>query len=280
MTVKWNLIVDVARCENCNNCSLAVKDEHVGNDFPGYAASQPLHEADWLVLRKKERGQAPVVEVHSMPVTCNHCDNAPCVKAARNEAVYQRADGIVIIDPEKAVGQRQLVEACPYHAIRWNEQLQLPQKWIFDAHLLDAGWQRTRIEQVCGTGALKTLKISDEAMGDLARQDGLEVLHPEWGTRPRVYYKNLHLMTKVFVAGTAVTQVNGREECLPEAQVSLQCGERVLGVGLTDSFGEFKLDGLEPDGSECRVRVQHQGRHVESAPLRLDESRYLGVFNL
>ena len=31
---KWNLIVDVALCENCRNCTLAAKDEHVGNDFP------------------------------------------------------------------------------------------------------------------------------------------------------------------------------------------------------------------------------------------------------
>ena len=35
---KWNLIVDVGRCENCNNCVIADRDEHVGNDFPGYAA--------------------------------------------------------------------------------------------------------------------------------------------------------------------------------------------------------------------------------------------------
>ena len=38
---KWNLIVDVVQCNNCANCSLAALDEHVGNDFPGYAAAQP-----------------------------------------------------------------------------------------------------------------------------------------------------------------------------------------------------------------------------------------------
>ena len=34
MNEKWNLIVDVARCDNCRNCFLATKDEHIGNDFP------------------------------------------------------------------------------------------------------------------------------------------------------------------------------------------------------------------------------------------------------
>ena len=41
MAAKWNMIVDIERCNNCRACFLAVKDEHTGNDFPGYAAEQP-----------------------------------------------------------------------------------------------------------------------------------------------------------------------------------------------------------------------------------------------
>ena len=33
---KWNLIVHVGRCLNCQNCVIADRDEYVGNDFPGY----------------------------------------------------------------------------------------------------------------------------------------------------------------------------------------------------------------------------------------------------
>ena len=35
---KWTMIIDVAECTNCQNCTLAIMDEYVGNDFPGYAA--------------------------------------------------------------------------------------------------------------------------------------------------------------------------------------------------------------------------------------------------
>ena len=35
---KWNMIIDVAECTNCNLCTLAVMDEYVGNDWPGYTA--------------------------------------------------------------------------------------------------------------------------------------------------------------------------------------------------------------------------------------------------
>ena len=37
-----------------------------------------------------------------MPVMCNHCDNAPCIRASSGGAMYQRPDGIVMIDPDKA----------------------------------------------------------------------------------------------------------------------------------------------------------------------------------
>ena len=37
-----------------------------------------------------------------------HCEKPSCVEAAENNAVYKRPDGIVMIDPEKAVGQRQI----------------------------------------------------------------------------------------------------------------------------------------------------------------------------
>ncbi|MGF6478513.1 acyl-CoA synthetase (AMP-forming)/AMP-acid ligase II [Paraburkholderia sp. JPY419] len=65
------------------------------------------------------------------------------------DAVRKRSDGIVIIDPEKARGRKDIVKSCPYKAIVWNEELQVPQTWIFDAHLLDQGWQHPRCEQVC-----------------------------------------------------------------------------------------------------------------------------------
>ena len=35
---RWNLVIDVALCENCNNCVLAARDELVGNTHPGYSA--------------------------------------------------------------------------------------------------------------------------------------------------------------------------------------------------------------------------------------------------
>ncbi len=280
MSKKWNMIVDVARCDNCRVCFLAVKDEHIGNDFPGYAAAQPAQGHKWLEIRRRERGTYPLVEAHFMPVLCNHCDDAPCMKAAKNGAVKKRDDGIVIIDPEKAKGQKQIVDACPYGAISWNEEKQLPQAWIFDAHLLDEGWTRTRAEQCCPTSVFRSVKVTDEEMRRIQQEQGLGVLRPELGTRPRVYYRNLHLMTHCFVGGTAVADLGGVEQCASGARVVLRRGGQELGQATTDAFGEFKIDRLEPNSGPCTLEVSGTGGRCTTAFDLGAESLYLGALKL
>ena len=280
MASKWNLIVDVARCDNCRVCFLAVKDEYVGNDFPGYSAAQPAQRHNWLDIRRQERGSYPLVEAHFMPVMCNHCDDAPCLEAARDGAVRKRPDGIVIIDPVKSRGQRQIVDACPYGAVCWNEEQQIPQAWPFDAHLLDAGWTRTRAEQACPAGVFRTLKLEDAQMQQLQAAEGLEVLQAGRGTRPRVYYRNLHLMTKCFVGGSLVRRVGGVEECAEGVEVVLTQGGREAGRTTTDTFGEFKIDRLEPGSRGYRLDAADATGRC-SLVFDLDErSRYLGVLQL
>lgn len=280
MASKWNMIVDVAKCDNCRGCFLAVKDEHIGNDIPGYAAPQPPQGHNWLEIERKERGQYPIVDAHFMPVMCNHCDDAPCRSAARDGAVTKRPDGIVIIDPVKSKGQKQIVDACPYGAVSWNETLQIPQAWIFDAHLLDEGWKTTRAEQSCAMGVFQSLKVDDAEMQRIKARDGLEVLQPGLGTKPRVYYKNLHLMTQCFVGGSVVAMVKGVEECVAGAQVVLTQDGREVGRATTDAFGEWKIDRLEPNSRGYQVEATGPAGRFS---LQFDlgaESRYLGVMQL
>ncbi len=280
MASKWNLIVDVERCDNCRVCFLAAKDEYIGNDFPGYSAPQPPQGHNWIEIERKERGSYPIVDANFMPVMCNHCDDAPCVKAAKNGAVKKREDGIVIIDPVRAKGQKDIVDACPYGAVSWNEELQLPQAWIFDAHLLDEGWTQTRAEQSCPTDVFRSLRIEDQEMQRIKEKEGLEVLKPELGTKPRVYYKNLHLMTHCFVGGTVVTSMDGIEECAEGAEVVLKQDGSEISRATTDTFGEFKIDKLPPNSGRYEVSVTGvAGNYSKEIDLG-EESLYLGTLAL
>lgn len=145
---KWHMIIDVAKCEDCNNCFLACKDEHIGNEWPGYTLEQPLHGHRWINIMRRERGQFPLIDVAYRPTPCMNCDQAPCIEASQG-SILKRPDGIVLIDYQKAKGKKDLVKACPYGAIWWNEENQTPQKCTSCAHLLDEGWQQPRCVQAC-----------------------------------------------------------------------------------------------------------------------------------
>ena len=79
----WHMTIDVARCHDCNDCFLADKDEFVGNDFPPYSAPQPWHGHRWMNIKRKERGQYPIVQTAYLPTPCMHCDAAPCLTDRR-----------------------------------------------------------------------------------------------------------------------------------------------------------------------------------------------------
>ncbi len=277
---KWNLVIDVAKCFGCNACTVACHDEYHGNEFPGYSAEMPKHGHRWIDIIQREKGQFPMVEVAYLPVTCNHCDDAPCIKAAKNGAITKRNDGVVIIDPEKARGQRHLVESCPYGAIWWNEEKQLPQAWLFDAHLLDQGWTRTRGSQVCPTQAMRTLLADDAEMQAMVKEEGLEVLHPEYQTRPRVYYKNLDRFFKAFVGGTLAGDIGGVTECVAGARVLLQHDGRALAETRSDAYGDFKFQGLEENSGDHRIEVADERFDAKSVEFNLKESVYLGTISM
>jgi Fe-S-cluster-containing dehydrogenase component len=275
---QWRFIVDVALCEDCNNCMLACRDEHVGNDWPGYSRPAVKHGRGWIDIARTERGQFPLVDVAYRPTMCQHCAGAPCVEAGRG-AVVQRPDGIVLIDTEKAKGRPDLVASCPYGAIQWNETEGLPQKCTFCAHLLDQGWTETRCVQACPTGALRVVCVGDAEFERLSAADRLEPLAPGLETRPRAAYRNLHRFDRCFVAGSVATVLDGAvEEAVEGAVVTLRRGAAAIDTTLADAFGDFKFDGLEADSGSYTVVVRHPaGTRDTVLDFELGRSRCLGV---
>ena len=275
---KWNLIINVGRCENCYNCVIADRDEHVGNDYPGYAAPGSLASEAPIRILRRVQGGAPMVETTYLPVMCNHCDDAPCMKVG-GDAIRKRADGIVIIDPVKAKGRKDIVRSCPYKAIIWNEEEQLPQTWIFDAHLLDNGWERPRCQQSCPTGVFQAVKLDDKAMQEKARKEGLRTLLPKLNAKPRVYYRGLDRWEKCFVGGSVSASASGVVDCVAGAEVSLFQGEKRIAVTKSDDFGDFRFGGLSEGSGAYRVDIRHPLGQAQRDCV-LDESIYLGEIRI
>lgn len=259
----YGMLIDVDRCTGCYNCFLSCKDEFCGNDYHGYSASQPEFGQFWMNIKEIERGSYPKMKVDYTPVPCMQCKNAPCVEAAQDGAAYKRDDGIVIIDPQKAKGQKQIADACPFRVIYWNEASQLPQKCTFCAHLLDKGWQKPRCVESCPTDAIVFGDL-DDSTSEIAIQKtsgAYERLRPEFGVNPMVLYANL---PKRFIAGEVVL-ADKENECASGVSILLKKGDTEIGKTQTDFFGDFEFEGLEND-MDYSLEVNCKGY----APLILD----------
>ena len=241
---QWYMVIDVRWCHDCNNCFMSCKDEHVGNEWPGYTNAQPRHGHRWMNILRRERGRYSRNDYSYLPMPCQHCENAPCI-AAGDGAVTRREDGIVMIDMNKAKGNKALVDSCPYGAIYYNEEADVPQKCTMCAHLLDdPDWIPgiPRCAHSCPTKALKAFHLEPEEMEMMIKTEGLEVYRPELGTNPHVFYKNLHRFTKNFVAAGVL--VDG--DCYEDATATLKNAEgEVVEIQKTNFFGDFKFDGLD-----------------------------------
>ena len=280
---KWNMIIDVAECTNCNLCTLATMDEYVGNDWPGYSKPMPKHGHKWINILQKERGQitggSPMIDIAYVPTMCNQCDDAPCV-AKGGGAVTKRADGIVVIDPEKAKGRKDLVDVCPYGHIWWNDEHQVPQAFNFDAHLIDQGWRQTRGHQSCPTGAMRAIYVEDEEMARTAKDEGLEVIRPELKTKPRVYYRNLWRYSKCFIGGSVSADANGVVDCVEGATVRLLRNGQPVAQATSDNFGDFKFDKLDENSGAYVVEIEAQGHRKRTLEIKLGVSVNLGEIRL
>jgi dimethyl sulfoxide reductase iron-sulfur subunit len=113
---KWGMAVDQERCIGCWSCAVICKSE---NDIPlGLWWNRILTEGEALDQPEEVRGGA--LEMHWLPLACQHCENAPCVKVCPVQATYHRDDGLVMQDYDRCIGCRYCMIACPYGVRNFN----------------------------------------------------------------------------------------------------------------------------------------------------------------
>ena len=185
--------------------------------------------------------------------------------------MYRREDGLVVIDPVAAEGRRDLVDACPYHAVFWNAEANLAQKCTGCAHLLDDGWNVPRCVDACSHDAL----LFGDAEDFADYQAASEPLLPGAPGKPHVYYLNL---PKRFIGGVVVDV--DADEVVIGATVTLentQTGE--IQATKTDDFGDFWFKQIP--ASTYNLYFEREGyltRRIEASTL--EEDRNVGVVEL
>jgi protein NrfC len=177
MVIRQNLCID------CENCVVACTKT---NSVPSYGYRTRIMEkvVPDAVGRKRE----------FIPVLCNQCNNAPCVRACPTRASYKNKDnGIVMIAYEKCIGCKACMLACPYDARYFNEERHAVDKcnFCFDTRLLK-GEKLTACAAACPAGARTFGDIADPNSNVYQMIHQIEktvwVMRPEAGTKPNVFY--------------------------------------------------------------------------------------------
>jgi Fe-S-cluster-containing dehydrogenase component len=113
------MVIDLQKCVGCGACAFACKAENNPRNREG---GQSFNWADFVM---KTEGKFPSITHWVMPVLCNHCTDAPCVKACPvkgKKAMYKTPEGITMYDSTLCIGCRSCQEACPYSAKDLDER--------------------------------------------------------------------------------------------------------------------------------------------------------------
>ena len=154
MAKQYGLLFDARRCIGCRTCVIACKAEnHIAAGSWMRVLNQHGTTTDVPV------GQYPRLTLSWQVRTCMHCKNPPCLEACPSEeAIYQRLDGIVLIDRDKCTGCQACGEACPYDAIRFHPGDGKPEKCTLCSHRIDQGLEPFCAKE-CIWGALRFTNI-------------------------------------------------------------------------------------------------------------------------
>lgn len=138
MTQKLEIQVNVPACSGCRRCELVCTLFHEGVVNPEKAR-----------IRVSDHYEQSLFEPH----ICRLCDSPDCVNACPMGALTQDSEsGIITVDQELCNGCEACIEACPYDAIHWNDELE--RLLICDR----CGGQPTCV-QFCTSDALQLFQI-------------------------------------------------------------------------------------------------------------------------
>jgi len=210
----WTFVVDTASCIGCGLCVVACKEE---NHVPEEAAytrtwverhvttadgTRYVDSPDAGMNGFPPESTAPgaagkaVSASYFEPRLCMQCEDSPCTAVCPVGATYRTEDGIVLVDARRCIGCGYCVVACPYGA-RYivpagesapNDTPGVADKCTWCYHRISRGSKPACVE-VCPVGARQFGDANvDTAIATLVRERKPQMLHPEYGTRPRVLY--------------------------------------------------------------------------------------------
>jgi molybdopterin-containing oxidoreductase family iron-sulfur binding subunit len=208
---RWAMVIDTTKFKSAKDLEPIIEACHKIHNIPVFENKR--HEIKWI-WEEEFKHAFPDLEneyindrIKSLPflVLCNHCQDAPCVRACPTKATFKQEDGIVAMDFHRCIGCRFCMAACPYGSRSFNFRDPRPfikatnkkfptrmrgvvEKCNFCSELLAEGKQPACVEASGGALVFGDLDDPESEVRKLLKSNYTIRRKTALGTGPAIYY--------------------------------------------------------------------------------------------